>query len=50
MDWKKMEVRGPKARYACVDQFRVITMRCYVKIIPLLIGRLGGVLNGLPDP
>jgi hypothetical protein len=23
--WKKMQVRGPKARYACVEKFRVIT-------------------------
>jgi hypothetical protein len=22
--WKKMEVRGPKAMYACVEKFRVI--------------------------
>jgi hypothetical protein len=26
--WKKMQVRGPKAKYAFVDQFRVITMSC----------------------
>jgi hypothetical protein len=22
--WKKMQVRGPKARYACVEKFKVI--------------------------
>jgi hypothetical protein len=22
--WKKMQVRGPKAMYACVEKFRVI--------------------------
>jgi hypothetical protein len=24
--WKKMQVRGPKAMYACVEKFRVITI------------------------
>jgi hypothetical protein len=23
--WKKMQVRGPKAMYACTEKFRVIT-------------------------
>ena len=25
MAWKKMQVRGPNVRYACVEKFRVIT-------------------------
>ena len=25
MAWKKMKVRGPKAKYACVEKFRAIT-------------------------
>jgi hypothetical protein len=26
MAWKKMQVRGPKARYACVEKFMAITL------------------------
>jgi hypothetical protein len=37
MAWKKMQVRGPNARYACVEKFRAITINEYGYLYKILL-------------